>query len=86
MNEDLIKVYQEMLALSKVEKDLRYRNVKIYERDYIHELYTLSNKNPDTSTGNDNSPSMAVVKNAQIVIGIFHIVIPLVLRFNTVVI
>ncbi len=45
MNEDLIKVYQEMLALSKVEKDLRYRNVKIYERDYIHELYTLSNKN-----------------------------------------
>ena len=45
----------------------------------------INNRKPDTNTGNDNKPIIAVTRNAQMVKGIRHKLIPLVRKLRTVV-
>ena len=44
MTEEFLKVYRDMFELSHIAADLKYRNVLISEKDYIHEVYTVSNQ------------------------------------------
>jgi abhydrolase domain-containing protein 5 len=46
MTEEFMKVYREALAYANlnVDEHLKYRNVPIYEKDHMHEVYTLGNK------------------------------------------
>jgi hypothetical protein len=49
-------------------------------------LSNTNNNEAANKTGNDNTPSIAVMKNAQIVKGRRVIIMPFVLKFKTVVI
>jgi len=40
-----MEVYREMISLSNIGSELRFRNVIIYGNEYIHELYTDNNRN-----------------------------------------
>ena len=45
MTEQFMHVYKTALGYSKMDLDLslKFRNVKIYEEDYIHEVYSVGN-------------------------------------------
>ena len=48
MTEEFAKIYQDALALSNVQvhEELKFRNVAIYEKDHMHEVYSTGKNLP----------------------------------------